>query len=353
MRTPTEKTIHGRRVSQHTFLIEITQALERLGSAKVSDLVLEFGPEWNNPVSKRLLTSTLINMEKRGTLRLLERGLYAVNTSYLSVHGVSQFDRTEQDILEVIRDRGGFCRWRDLTEAFGVRVRGPDADIHRQDSMHSRLREVISKSTRIRQDHLKRGVYNIPWEETQKLPLMGRWAAMMIEVGCDVIRSGIEVEDFETYWREERDMFFINVGRTFKAARELRRWEIARIVRQPAVKKAIEAMLDSNVPEARKVPTMARDAITNAVNSLRAAGASYAEIDELRHSEAAKLDDAMLFYAYERFEDGELGAHWGATVGFYTAVAEVFELCPAALSRGLLAHYPAKERLSWGGVWRI
>jgi hypothetical protein len=342
-RRASEKTIHGQPVSQTVFLNTIVEALGGMGGGRAGDLVEVLGSEWETTEAKQVLNQTLLNLSRRGTLRRIEgeRGLYEVTTHGRRA-GVSVFDRLEKDILDVIRSHGGFCRMRDILDAFGVRPVGPDRQDMQNDPVYTRVLQVIGKSEMIRQDHIVRGVYNLPIAETESLPLCGRWAAMIIEAGCGVVKGG-KLDD--EVWREERDLFFSNVGGTFKALREIRGLTAAQVLDDPAIHTACCELQRRAPKEVAIIRSAWMDRIEIERRRMAAADKPIDEINAYIDEETERLTPTMPRSLYSRFEKGALGAHFHAPLALYEAVAKFYGVRASALSRGVISPEPAEERL--------
>lgn len=346
MRRALPKTIHGTSVTQQEFLNTLVEALSAMGGGGVGDLIPTLGPEWETREGKQRLAQTLCNLVKRGTLRNLDgqRGVYEV-TVYGKRAGVSVFDRQEKDILDVIRSHGGFCHLRDILEAFGVRPVGPDRQDIQNDTLYTRLQQVIRRSTVIRQDHIERGVYNLPWDQTHALPLRGEWAAMLIKHGWAMARGAGNEQDNVEDWRGERDAFFQVVGCAFKALREARGLSAEEFAEEVSIRPVLYELIKRAPKEIANI-TGDWTARTEAQRlGMIEAGATDAEVFDFVTEDSAQMEPSLPRCIYSRFEKGIVGAHFHAPLSLYVKIADFFNVCPASLSRGLIAPIPDSERL--------
>lgn len=345
-RAPTPKSIHGQSVTQQQFLNAIVETLDGLGGGRMQDIVKALGAEWDTPDGRQQVNQTLVNMSRRGTIRRMEgeRGLYEVTVQGRR-RGVSIFDRQEKDILDVIRSHGGFCRLRDILDAFGVRPVGPDRDIIRTDATYERVMKVIRQSEVIRQDHIKRGVYNLPWAETHALPLRGRWVGMIMESGLYAAKGGNGEPLKREAWEEERDLFFSNVGGAFKVLREARGLTAEEFTSDPAILATLCELQRQATNEVAIVRSAWMDRIEIERRKQTDAGKPVDEINAWIERETDRMEPALTRSLYSRFEKGAVGAHYHAPLSLYVQAAKFYGVCPVALSRGMIAALPAEERL--------
>lgn len=361
-----QKTIHGQEVSQTVFLRTVAEAISECeGGATAGDLTSMLGEEWSQPQMRQLLASTLINMAGRGTIRRVEghKGLY-VTTNHFRRAGVNQFDTDEQAILTAIRRRGGFCRLKDIMEDFDVRpAGGPEgqADI-KGITEYQRVLRVIMKSDLIRQDivdpAIGAGIYNVPWSEVAALPLVGRYVVPYIHHTMKEIKLAVGARVTSREWWDERDAFFSQVGDAFKRLRKMRGLEAQDVVDLKPVRAAVAEFQRKAGPPINEIRHEWMDRMSDTIEAMRTAseiseeGTASERKRKVDHEIAAyrdeqeQLRDTKLgVLLYKRFEKGNPGAHYFAPLILYQAVAEAFEVCPAALSRGVIALLPHTERL--------
>lgn len=342
-RFPTvEKTIHGKLVTQTVFLNAILALIQNFpDGARAGDIIGDLGEEWMAPDRKRLLASTLINMAKRGTLVQVEneKGLYRA-TNFARRNGVNNFDGVEKSILSVIREHGGFCRYKDILVAHDVNPVGEEK-WRVSDPIYSRINDVIRKSELIRQDAGERGVYNLPWDECLTLPLRGYYAALLVKTTWEENRKpGDTADDRKTGWRALRDSLFYNVGLAFRQLRELRGWSVDDLLAHKPVYAAMAELQRRAPNEIAIIRQDVFDRTSVTVEEMRAAGASQEEVEAYREARVEELNRRQLEWLYKRFERGELGAHYHAPLAFYTSIAALYDVCPASLSRGVITFKP-------------
>lgn len=340
-----DKTVQGQPVSHTEFLNAVVQAIDRVeGGARVAELVNALGPEWDPQDQRKFLATTLDNLTRRHVLRRAEgkRGLYEVTPHYKRA-GVSVFDAEEKAILDVIRTHGGFCRFRDIMEAFGCRVAGPDGDLTANSGIHSRLMYVIRKSKLIRQDLLESGIYNLPWADLAGQPMRGKWAALITKKTyyeqCYTTKAEID----DNVWRTWRDTLFYNVGAAFKDLRKTHGLSITDLLDDRRVRAAVAEFVRAAPGEIAIIRQDWFDRTGLEVDRMREEGATSNAVDDYREQRDSELGLRQPEWLYGRFEKGKLGAHMMAPLGFYQAVAERFDLCPAQLSRGLIALLPPDD----------
>jgi len=369
-----DKTINGKPVTHTEFLKEVITTIDELGpeNAKVANIASKFGEEWCTPAGKKLLSQTLANMLGRGHVALVDGkpGLYRT-TANVKRNGVNRFDADEEAILTVIRDHGGFCRFRDIMEAFGMRAVGEDAKDITFQPLYVRLIEVLRESKRIRQDFIQRGIYNVPWAEMQGLPVRGLWASMMIKVTWSELRQTWDMpatdDEGRPGWYKLREEFFTNVHLAFERLRTTAQMTVDELLDERVMRLAI-ADFERAAPTVLSVIYDEWRAYTDeeierrdaayalAVAQMEAGGGSahdlsrlqvehQADIDIYRDARQQELDLKRPIWLYKKFEKGDVTAHCRAPLSLYTAMAEVFGLCPASLSRGMIALLPYEQKV--------
>jgi hypothetical protein len=336
----TPKTIHGKPVPQDEYLRVIATTLKALGGGKAADLLPALGPEWDTPDQRQALATTLANMANRGTIQRdpAVRGRFTVGAAF-ERRGVSIFDEFESGVLDVIRKKGGVCRWRDIADAYGVRTYKVNREETMNDSTYRRLTDVLARSTRIRQDFLKRGVYNLPWDELQTMPLMGRLAHLGIRIAVtDAMRKhpdGYTPREADDIVEAEQRRFYARVGGQFEMLRKTAGMTAVDVISQSPIKAAMLMIKRTGHQEVARARTDWFDYATIAEREMRAAGAPQSEISAYMAEQTEMVDRAIPRILYRRFELGKLGAHMHAPAQLYTAFAEMFDVCPVLLSRGV------------------
>ncbi|USN15148.1 hypothetical protein KIKIMORA_00010 [Brevundimonas phage vB_BpoS-Kikimora] len=360
----TPKTIKGKLVGQDDFKIAIVEAVQLQGQASMNSLISTIGMEWDTKEKRKILGQTLFNMAKRGTLRRVEgeRGLFEVSPGYHR-RGVSVFHANEEGVLDVLRSLGGFARFSEIMDAYGLRARGKDVnairarrqrarddretdadlrDLHtdvspNDTSEYQAILRVLVNSKKVRQDYLLRGWYNLPIDEIRNLPLRGRFAGLVIK--ATQLDFGVK-----RGWMDERDEFFTRVGSVVQAARRARGdgfRDLRDFVRIP---KVAAALLDlSRRPRiARELSSWYSAETAAHIEEMKAQGASPEDVGAYRRQrEDDELGEQYLVDLMKRFEAGGEGmygvnTHLNAPLSFYTAIAEALSICPVAMSRGLL-----------------
>lgn len=355
------KTIHGQPVDHTTYLRAILDEIDRYpDGARNADVARGLGPEWADPPLRIVLSQTLVNMARRNLIYrdLGERGLYKVSM-VARRNGVNKFDADEQSILSAIRAEGGICQWRDILDAHDCRPKGVDADVIKSSPLYARLHRVISNSQLIRQDFAARGVYNLPWAELGGLPLRGKWYALMSKVSfsesCAKAKIALDLD----VWRDQRDAYFAHVGEAFANLRKQFGDSEDDLLADSRVYGAVVALARAAPKEVNIIRAewrdrsdvwvqARRDAAEAEADALEAEGKSWThlqaivrqDIEEYRAGRDDEWEKKHIRWLYARFERGTVGTHVHAPLLLYTAVAEHYGKCPAALSRGLLIDKP-------------
>lgn len=360
----TPKTVKGKPVDQDEFKLAIVKAMQLQGQASMNSLIRDIGLEWDTKENRKILGQTLFNMAKRGTIVRVEgeRGLFEVAPSFHR-RGVSTFHANEEGVLDVLRSLGGFARFSEIMDAYGLRARGKDVNAVRQRRKRARedretmadltdlhtevspndtseyqaLLRVLVRSKKVRQDYLLPGWYNLPVDEIRNLPLRGRFAGLIIK--ATQLDFGVK-----RGWMDERDEHFTRVGSVVQAARRARGEGFRDLRDFVRIPKVAAALLDlSRRPRVSRELDSWYSAETAArIDEMKAQGVSPEEIGAFRQKrDEEKLGDQYLVDLMERFEAGGeemygVNAHLNAPVSFYEAIAEALSICPVAMSRGLL-----------------
>ena len=357
-----EKTIQGKPIAHHLFLSAILDQGKHPNGTRVCDLVEAFGPEWNSAAGKKYLATALSNLANRGVIRrdAEERGRYHT-TNQGKRNGATKFDADEKSILAVLRQHGGFARFRDIAEAHDVRPHGPDARDTYIHPVYQRIVNVLRASTIIRNDTLVRGLYNLPWDELATYPLRGKYAALLIKEMWEEVRRDHgagdprPIEEMHPHvqsWRFVRDNYFSCVGEAFKLLRMTKGVTIPQMMDDLKVRSALSEFQRVAPMEVQVIRQDWSDRSFLKVEEMKAAGASPGDILDYREERERELITKLPEWLYKRFERGSLGAHVNAPLSFYIAVAEYFDCCPASLSRGLTVLKPWDERTRVGTVRR-
>ncbi|AFU88310.1 hypothetical protein CcrColossus_gp440 [Caulobacter phage CcrColossus] len=356
-----QKTIHGVPVDHTTYLRAILDEIDRYpDGARNADVARGLGPEWAELPLRTVLSQTLVNMARRNLIYrdLGERGLYKVSM-VARRSGVNKFDSDEQSILAAIRAEGGICQWRDILDAHDCRPKGVDASIIKASPLYSRLTRVIANSQLIRQDFAARGVYNLPWAELGSLPLRGKWFALMSKVSFIESSAKAKLDVDLNVWRDQRDAYFAHVGEAFANLRKQFGDSEDDLLADSRVYGAVVTLARAAPKEVNIIRAewrdrtdvwvqARRDAAEAEADALEAEGKTWShlqpivrqDIEEYRAGRDDEWDKKHIRWLYSRFERGTVGTHVHAPLLLYTAVAEHYGKCPAALSRGLIVDKP-------------
>lgn len=359
-----DKTIHGEPVAHRVFLNTIADAISEMpNGGRAGDLIPVLGPEWDTVEARRLINQSLVNLTNANKLRRVEgeRGLYVVSSHWRRT-GTNRFDELEKTLLRVIAARGGFARWHEIMEDCDCAVKGSkeQREIIVAGTLYRQINDILSRSTRIRKDITSRaighGIYNVPWDEMSRLPIIGRYANRYLWYTTLSIWQQFKSTATETFdkdeWRQERDKFFNNVGWAFMRLRNLANLEVEDVVEQRTIKAALLKMQTSrekpNRDLVRRLEEQIRAEIDVEIEALRADGIT-AEVQEkvavLKEQRDERMRKGLPTKLYEHFEAGDLGAHCSAPLDLYTSVATFYEVCPAALSRGAILLLPDADKL--------
>ncbi|AXQ68981.1 hypothetical protein HOU00_gp144 [Caulobacter phage CcrPW] len=361
-RTPQiQKTIHGEPVDHTTYLRAILDEIDRYpDGARNADIARGLGAEWAELPLRTVLSQTLVNMARRNLIYrdLGERGLYKVSMVARRA-GVNKFDSDEQSILAAIRAEGGICQWRDILDAHDCRPKGVDADVIKASPLYTRLHRVIANSQLIRQDFAARGVYNLPWAELGSLPLRGKWYALMSKVSFIESCAKAKVDLDLDVWRDQRDAYFAHVGEAFANLRKQFGDSEDDLLADSRIYGAVVALARAAPKEVNIIRAewrdrtdvwvqARRDAAEAEADALEAEGKTWnhlqpivrQDIEEHRAGRDEEWEKKHIRWLYSRFERGTVGTHVHAPLLLYTAVAEHYGKCPAALSRGLIVDKP-------------
>ncbi len=217
---------------------------------------------------------------------------------------------------------------------------------------------------------MKRGVYSLPWLELQGYPLQGRYAALQIEQAWNEVKGhNIRGEDLKSSivrdWRIQRDIFFATVGDMFRVLRLIKQIDIPTLLDNRMVRVALADLQRAAPNEVNiirqdwfdrtsiEIDRMRADADTER-DALLTANATADELNSARHRIDAAVEEYRTQreeefrlrtpeWLYKRFEQGTVGTHVHAPISLYEAVAAFYDVCPAALSRGLMVIRPIDD----------
>lgn len=352
------KEIAGREIDHAEFKRAVLALVRGAGEDGITAREVRDGLGVSSALGK-LISSTLYNETKAGRLKRLERGRYAIGRLRWGKYA-NAFEENEDLILDCLRARGGYARWRDIQADFDTRVAGhgprpkeptypyiPEPQTPEEEEAYmalrkakyetyadameeharelarwtethpansttnTRLKQTIRRSKRIRQDAEVRGVYNLPAEEIAALPLPGRWAAFEIRRAVEA-RSLLPDDETDDRVRVLVEEHFAQVGFMVRQVREMRDLPRSALVDDPE----IGAQLDAMVEAADHWRTNYRE--------------------EAYKSDAPDARQAERVAALKGFEAGVWNLHWAAPADLYRTLAAHFVLDAAALSRGQL-----------------
>lgn len=377
MGAPTlQKIVRGKRVSQREFRREVMAAIDAGGEEgrTIEQIADHLGEPWDQRDLRPILSHTLQNFKATGKVICPSRGVYVA-----AVAAVDIFTDHENSILQVIRDHGGVCRWVDILDAYDVRNIGRtrpkravanypegvtdherlliDEEIERDfqartevfelenpraSSIPTTLRKVIAQSTRIRQDFMQIGLYNLPLEELQGLPLLGRWlrkATVKTALGDRPPRDRDELNLTRDTIYDMVDQHFARVGAVFLTVVNARGATLADVATDETIRPHLMRLskdddLLNQVLLNQRIEVLRRhgldpdaqhydDAVTDALTNTREA---------LMSADGDKLPIALM----QAFALGEPAFHRAADTAFWVALADAFWLDAAALSRGIV-----------------
>jgi hypothetical protein len=170
----------------------------------------------------------------------------------------------------------------------------------------------------------------------------------------------------EHAWYVEQERFFEQVGDAFQRLRKIVKLSLEEFLEIKTVRAAVLSFKSKAQAPMTVIRGEWKDHMDAEIKRLREAAEiddgrpAYARHDEVQKKiEAYRDEQEQLFetkshqWLYSKFESGDVGAHCNAPLILYTAIAAHFELCPAALSRGVLFALPDAERRRPGKATRF
>ena len=282
----------------------ILAAIERLGGeAKQIEVARAMGPEWSTGPAYVRLRQTMRQMVRSNVLTTTRRGVYCVHPTFHR-RGFDRRDHMVRQIVNFLIEQGGVAWTREIHEAVGAR----DIRDGERDPEHHRITYALAHTPKMFSKPYGPGIWALTPEARERLPLLGRWAVKELSAA-------------------KRDEFFENVGAAFAEARgDL---DVEAVTAQLNIREALAVIADA-APEAE---SRLRENIRAEVKTEFAAKGV---TDEYAVTLAAyDREDALLpLDLYLAFEAGDAELHRVAPPVFYHAVAALFGVDAARLSRG-------------------
>lgn len=321
-----------------------------------ADWVIQFlnDPTWQTPAKRKEIYDLLFSMSRAAKPRIeqAERGVFTVNKAYLT-RGLDGPHELERHVIAFLKANGGLAKRSELVKHFGYaeryeaqnfdRMLKRSAKVRRDFNIRDRAPEETIPENRpkplsnavgraVPETRVKRfrsrlareqGFYNLHPEQLHRMILQPRWAQRYFRL-CYWGMPGIKQEGDTQTAAEETDLFLRAIGRRVQRLREYVGWDLDDIVERPALRTALNAAI---FRYSRNDRALQREAGENRVTG------ELADAHEVR----------VLFFA--RFEGGDdenghdlfrFKAHAALRDDFYIALADLFNLDPVALSRGLM-----------------
>ncbi len=353
MRQKHPKIINGVELTATEFRRQICEAINTYeGGASARDIARAWkDPQWEEPEKRQQLATFINNMRLSGLLRAVEdkRGYYTVSPN-AGKHrgGVSIFEQDEEAILQSIRDRGGTCRLRDILHDVYDNMGKEDDftyDMFMKDPNAVRIKAVIDKSTRIRQDFNKKGHYNLPMEEMRQRPHLGKVSIWLTRrVAHDFYEETRKAYGVEgpprNLWYQMRDRQLQNVGFALEMLCNMKNVFYDDLLEIPAIADALFDFIEEDGRAVRDIKSRDRD--------------------EYQREKAAALENNQTIEPYEPltprvigrrlledFADGLINTHYECPAELITALADYFDIDEVFFSVGVIApkyHHGYRER---------
>jgi hypothetical protein len=287
--------------------------LEQCGSATPAQLAEVLGGDWVTPPKKVALRKLLRRMVRQCLIVTASYGLYTVSP-FCQDQWACGKDGTSASIEQFLRSRGGIASTKEIHKGLWDRKRRDLAGSYDQ----KRITVALTQSPLFEQ-HFGRGVWNLSAAELEKLPRIGRWASLDIKRNWDPDTAPFD------HWFDQREDWFQRVGAAFAVARG--DMSMAQVAYLPD----IWNLLDQMAP----VGSVARNnALDDLRTMIRAEGVPEGSALEIAVAQRREAELPVLLY--DAFEAGSTNFHLKAPAEFYQVCAEVFGVCPAKLSRGVV-----------------
>lgn len=254
----------------------------------------------------RKLGTVLRRMVNGFRLEKARHGVFRLHPNH-GAHSMSMFEFMERRIEQVLRDQGGIAKREDIEKGLGGRRRGRSDRPYE----HTLLTRVLRESPKFHRD-FGYGYWNLGEAERVELPLTGYWAANLPEFA--------EADELKY-------AFFAAVGAAFTEARQAAGLGIDEAAFDPNVLAALRRLDVSCQSLRREVLNEAREEALRkgAISGVSAYTAVLAQKSDIPASLLAM------------FEAGHPVAHAFADASLYQACGALYGVCPARLSRGIVA----------------
>jgi hypothetical protein len=264
----------------------VLESLMRLVTASPQEIAARY-QKADASVSGVAVRKALRRMLARGVVRKVGYGRYSLSAEYWE-RMEPPGDLMRREITDFLSDVGGVAKRSEINRRFGAHPEGEE-----RDALYRRITTTLAEGGNFRQD-FGHGVWNLPREELEYLPLTGRWATQRL----------LKV-DGSTAALERAQVYFNGVGAAFSRARDR---FIEDLVEDPDLRELLEE-LGSKCPNLLSRLWTGRNVI----------------------GESRKMPHAALYAA---FESGNFTLHRTAPAAFYRRCAEMFGCDPGPLSRG-------------------
>lgn len=377
------KTINGVELTQHAFLEAICEEFKRHGGkARAPDIAKGWNDaHWSERAHLLLLSKTLDNMSKRGTLTRLEHGVYGL-TGHYDRHGVHVFDQMSRSVVEALRDNGGFADFATIRRAHDL-----DATEGGTQLLHKTINWMFERGM-IRTDYASvvgrtrpgeppPDYYNLPSEALAGVVLSGRTRRMMIfqayrtafesQAGDADEAASTGLAEFETCERL-CDRAFHLTGRMIHAFVDAVGLTTADLVVDGGLERALRAMTEGGahhqghrgISEARAAVRAQWAETGEEVRRLKARNVASGAIAQQREAALAEFEafvPRQLLIDLFGPSDGEFDPATGeptystgfretyalVTPAVFVELARILGLDAARLSRGEIERLPTRE----------
>ena len=373
-----DKTINGETLTHADFMKRLVETIADLPDdvQTVAGVVEAWDdPEWGTQVRRTLLTKYLKALYDRKLLERVAHGRYKVRNSY-KVRGLGANHQIERTVVAFLKANGGIARWRDVKKHFGVtekegagalrvqiaastKVRrdfslsneslGLGGDDHKEGRAPSiagggkgRRQELVihQRGARLRRHD---GYLNLPIEDLHNLILQGRWVGLYQKLAlfAQPATTAGTMNDNTVPWDGMTDRFLRRVGEAFTELRDLNGFGCYDVIENPRVALAIDAAIERlRIGDRDAFKAQWPDAAERRAMFLRHFEGG---VHDRYDPEGEPIRDT--FGEIEQEDAFRRAHHMAVRNDFYHAVASVFNVASAPLSRGLLM--PAFEEEVW------
>lgn len=311
-------------------------------------------PSWRTPAKRKEIYDLLFSMSRAAKPRIeqTERGVFTVTKAY-EVRGLDGPHELERHVIAFLKANGGLAKRSELVKHFGYAERYEAQNFDRMLKRSAKVRrdfnirdrapiETIPENrpkplsnvvgahvpeTRVRNKRYRlareQGFFNLHPDQLHKMILQARWAHRYFRL-CYWSLPGIKQEGDAQTAAEETDLFLRAIGRRIQRLREYVGWDLDEIVERTELRTALNAAIFRYSRKDRFLHRLAGE---------NPATGEFADAHEVR----------VLFFARIEGGDDENGidlfrfkAHAALRDDFWIALADLFNLDPVALSRGLM-----------------